>query len=255
MRRNAERLLRELRVRGARDLRRVVFKETRRTIFSLTGGGTVLNLNVAFRQAPEPVVDALAVVARPELRGTPVWRVAARQLRDWPPVQAALERARRHRRAARRGTVAHRRRVRGRGAACCATPAQLVYLQTLYRRLNESKFGGRLPSNVRLRLSNRMRNQLGQIRYSTARGRRRVLEIALNVDLMLGPNHRHRVDTLLHEMAHAEAFLFHGEYGHGPRWREIAERVGCEARASTRLRVARRPRGASRVTRVPRRAA
>jgi len=47
--------LRELRVRGARDLRRVVFKETRRTIFSLTGGGTVLNLNVAFRQAPEPV--------------------------------------------------------------------------------------------------------------------------------------------------------------------------------------------------------
>src|SRR5690606_17531903 len=80
---------------------------------------------------------------------------------------------------------------------------------------------------------------------------RAVLEIALNVDLMLRANDRHRLDTLLHEMAHAEAYLLHGERGHGAHWRRIARRVSCEPRACSDVRIARRRRRADPVTRVP----
>src|SRR5690606_33180444 len=92
---------------------------------------------------------------------------------------------------------------------------------------------------------------LGQIRYDDAGAERAVLEIALNVDLMLRANDEHRLDTLLHEMAHAEAYLLYGERGHGPRWRRIARRVGCEPRACSAVRIARRRRRDDPVTRVP----
>jgi len=57
------------------------------------------------------------------------------------------------------------------------------------------------------------------------------VEIALNRDLMARENRAERVDTLLHEMAHAAAYLYDGDAGHGPAWRRWARRVGCDARA------------------------
>src|SRR5690606_7279653 len=116
---------------------------------------------------------------------------------------------------------------------------------------NQACFGGRLPPDIRIRLSNRMRRRLGQIRYDDAGPERAVLEIALNVDLMLHANDEHRLETMLHEMAHAEAYLLYGERGHGPRWRRIARRVGCEPRACSDVRIARRRRRTDPVTRVP----
>jgi hypothetical protein len=38
--------------------------------------------------------------------------------------------------------------------------------------------------------------------------KRVVLEIALNVDLMMQGNGRERVDTIVHEMAHAAYWIF-----------------------------------------------
>src|SRR5690606_20012095 len=107
-------------------------------------------------------------------------------------------------------------------APCCGTPEQRAYLRDLYARLNQARFGGRLPPDIPLRLSDRMRRRLGQIRYDDGAAQRAVLEIALNVDLMLRANDGQRLDTMLHEMAHAEAYLLHGERGHGAHWRRIA---------------------------------
>jgi hypothetical protein len=81
-------------------------------------------------------------------------------------------------------------------------------------------------------------------------GRRRVLEIALNVDLMLAGNGAIRLDTLVHEMAHAADWLLDGEVGHGPTWRRWARLAGCEATACAEVRIRRR-RAGQRVTRVP----
>ncbi|MGH7504539.1 MAG: SprT-like domain-containing protein, partial [Longimicrobiales bacterium] len=50
------------------------------------------------------------------------------------------------------------------------------------------------------------------------------------------------VDTLLHEMAHAEAWLLHAHREHGRPWRTVARRVGCEARACSTVRIRRRRR-------------
>jgi len=235
----------ELRARGADRVRRVVFRRTRSTIFSLTRYGRVLNLNAAFAAAPPELLDAFAVVARTGARRTKAYERAVDVIRNWPPLVEALEDAR-ARHEANGG-----RRATPRLAPCCGTPEQRAYLRDLYARLNQACFGGRLPPEIRIRLSNRMRRRLGQIRYDDAGPERAVLEIALNVDLMLRANDEHRLDTLLHEMAHAEAYLLYGERGHGPRWRRIARRVGCEPRACSDVRIARRRRRTDSVTRVP----
>src|SRR5690606_40288258 len=54
----------ELRARGADRVRRVVFRDTRSTIFSLTRYGRVLNLNAAFAAAPPELLDAFAEIGR-----------------------------------------------------------------------------------------------------------------------------------------------------------------------------------------------
>jgi hypothetical protein len=95
-----------------------------------------------------------------------------------------------------------------------------------------------------------MVSRLGQMVPGEIDGRRRVLEIALNVDLMLAGNGLPRLDTLVHEMAHAADWLFDGEVGHGPTWKWWAESAGCESVACSSGRIRRRRKGAD-VTRVP----
>ncbi|MGH7482369.1 MAG: SprT-like domain-containing protein, partial [Longimicrobiales bacterium] len=138
-------------------------------------------------------------------------------------------------------------------AACEGTDAQRAYLSRVYRQLNHSRFGGRLPRELPIRLSRRMRRRFGHVKYGYGPQHRRVVhEIALNLDLMLAGNERHLFDTMLHEMAHVEAWLDHGDGGHGVAWREIAERVDCEARACSWSRIRTRGRRDAEVTRVPR---
>jgi hypothetical protein len=113
---------------------------------------------------------------------------------------------------------------------CCATPAQLRYLRALYTYFNGTRFEGLLPTDVPIRLSSRMRSSLGHVIVGgKGKDGRYVVEIALSVDLMLEGNGAERVDTLLHEMAHAADWLFDGHHGHGASWKEWARRTGCRA--------------------------
>ncbi|MSR36293.1 MAG: hypothetical protein EXR95_06565, partial [Gemmatimonadetes bacterium] len=211
--------------RGARRLKRVTFRRNRRTIWSLSGAGAVLNLHEGYREAPPSVLDAFAVIVRDATRDTAAYREASQRVRDWSGLEPALRRA--------RDTYQRLRQSRRRPAPsypgpCCATAEQKRYLRRLYLYLNDSRFDGRLPLALPLRLSNRFTSRLGQMVPGLCEGRREVLEIALNVDLMLRGNGRERLDTLVHEMAHAADWLFSGGEGHGPTWRSWARHAGCQ---------------------------
>lgn len=244
--RTPEEILAILRSEGARRLRRVALRENRSTIWSLTRGATVLNLHSAYRLAPPSVLRAFARIARDA--GTPSGARSEdrRTVAEWPGLAPELARVRkRHRRV----RAPHRR---GPGVGpCCATAAQRVYLRRMYRYLNATRFGGRLPRTIPVRLSSRFSTRLGQMVPGTVDGRRAALEIALHADLMLKGNGRQRLDTLLHEMAHAADWLFDGEVGHGATWRRWARRAGCDDRATCEAPIRRRRRGARPVTRVP----
>lgn len=114
-------------------------------------------------------------------------------------------------------------------------------VRALFERYNRERFAGRLPP-IPLRVSGRMTRSLGTISYEVEAHGRGVRGIAISDDLLLAGNEEFLVDTLLHEMAHAEAWLDHGHRGHGAVWRRIAERVGCSPRARTCEPVRRRRR-------------
>ena len=157
--------LEALRRRGARGLGRVVFRPNRSTIWSLSGNGTVLNLHEGYRDAPPSILDAFAVIARDAARDTTSYGEAARRVREWQGLLPALRRARdahrRRRRGRRRGD--RRSRLPVQSGPCCASAEQVRYLRRVYLLLNESRFDGRLPSALPLRLSKRFGSRLGQM--------------------------------------------------------------------------------------------
>ena len=213
--------LRELHARGASRLRCVTFRNNRSTIWSLTRGGTVLNVHSAYRAAPASLLDAFATLATAKTTRSKAWHSATEEIRNWPELEVAIEDVRRQQRergaASDVGTPTH----------CCGTPEQRSYLRSLYAYFNATRFEGALP-DVPVRLSSRMRSALGHMMPAPEDdGERRVLEIALNVDLMLPGNGAERADTLLHEMAHVADYLESGHRGHGRSWQEWAHRVGC----------------------------
>jgi hypothetical protein len=233
-----------LRDRGAGRLRAVRLRRNRSTIWSLTRAGTQLNLHRAFAAAPASLLRRFVTIVNDQGLATERAREASRLVSEWPPLARDMTRIRAD--AVRTGAT-----PKGFGVGpCCGTPGQRRYLAHLYRYLNRTRFAGRLPSALPIRLSNRMRSQLGQMVPGEIDGRRRVLEIALNVDLMLEGNGRARLDTLVHEMAHAADWLFDAEVGHGPTWKWWAETAGCESSACSSGRIRRRRKGAD-VTRVP----
>jgi hypothetical protein len=237
---------------GANRLRRVFFRANRSTIWSLTQGGSVLNLHAAFRTAPAEILAHFAVVAREAHRRTDAYRSSADVVRMWEGLDLEMRRIRREHRLRRPTSPRRHRRVHGPGP-CCATSEQRVYLKRLYNYLNRTRFDGRLPSDIQVRLSNRMTTGIGQmVPGHDAGGRRYVVELALNVDLMLEGNGRERIDTLVHEMAHAADWLFGSGLGHGEGWRRWARYAGCRERACAEHPIRRRARGVSHVTRVPR---
>jgi hypothetical protein len=229
----------ELQRRGATRLSRVSFRRNRHIIWSLTQRGRVLNVHVAYGSATEELLDAFAMLAREGGIRSRATRLAASTVGAWPAVGYALQEAR----AAREN---------GLPTGCCATPDQHRYLRALYRYFNRTRFGGRLPDSIPVRLSSRMVSSLGHMLPADGvQGPRRVAEIALNVDLMLPGNGAERLDTLLHEMAHAADFLESGNRGHGESWREWARRVGARPNRIYERPVVRRRRRRTRVTRVP----
>lgn len=240
----AAQFLEALHLRGARRLRRVRFRNNRTTVWSLTRRGTVLNLHDAFQDAPPSIVDDFAVLAREGGVAAGRSREAAERIRSWPPLATAMQESRaRH---------AERRRAEDGSLHCCGSDEQRRYLQSLFLYFNRTRFGTALPDDVPLRLSPRMKSALGHMRPGRdADGTPYVGEIALNVDLLLEGNGPTRIDTLLHEMAHAVDFLETGSRGHGASWRAWARRVGCRPTRLHDRPVRYRPRRRDPVTRVP----
>jgi hypothetical protein len=249
--RTERQLLTLLHRRGATRLRNVRFKANRSTIWSLTQDGAVLNLHVAYRTAPLEVLDHFAVIARDAYRATAQYRESVDAVRRWEGLTLEMRRIRNEHR--RRPSSAPRRRRRSmRTAPNCATEEQKVYLRRLYRYLNRTRFDGRLPEEIPIRLSNRMKARIGQMMPEVRNGVRYVREITLNVDLMLEGNGRERIDTLVHEMAHVADWLFGGNLDHGAAWRAWARYAGCKDSACAPEPIRRRGRREQTVTRVPR---
>lgn len=208
-------------------------------MWSLTQGGRVLNVHLAYESSSAELLDAFAAVAREGGAGSGMTRRAASVIGAWPGLAPALQMVR----------ADSKSRV---GTACCATSEQVRYLRTLYRYFNQTRFGGLLPADTPVRLSSRMRSSLGHmLPGGDGDGGRSIVEIALNADLMLEGNGAERVDTLLHEMAHAADYLLTGHRGHGWSWREWARRVGCRPGRLYDRPVQTRRRRRAAVTRVP----
>jgi hypothetical protein len=227
-----EEFVRALAQRGA-EVRRVRFKNNRSRLISHSREHGVLNVHACFRSANDDLLDAIAAfILLPS--SSAGYRESIERMRAWWDGQAAAPEA----------------HDGARAPVCCGTDEQRTFLRTLYARLNAERFRGALPRTVPLRLSSRMKRRFGHVQYGR-NGGRTVEEIALNVDLMLPGNERHLLDTLLHEMAHVEAWVEYGHREHGPVWRAIARRVECEPRACSRVRIRRRSRAAAPATGVP----
>jgi SprT-like family len=225
-------LLEALRARGVRRIRRVRLRDNRQVLLSVSKDGTTLNAHRCFDRAPVRMLDAVATFLKAGRSSQP-YREAVDRIRSWPRGVAALRAARRRalRAVATPGRAGHTDQ---------GTAEEHRRLQALYDRLNDSRFDGRLP-DVLLRISRRMSHRYGQVQlHHNRRGERVVLELAINGTLLDGHD-ADLLDTVLHEMAHVEAWLWRGDRGHGPAWKEIAERVGCDARARAPRRPRRRP--------------
>ena len=217
-----DRLLSGLRARGT-AIRKVRYRDNRTVLLSVSRDGRTLNCHAAFRAAPAPIVDAIALFLRSR-RGGSDYRRALERIRGWEGARKGLERAR-------------RRGARQSARVLAGPPGpDVASLTRMFRQLNRSKFGTRLP-DVPIRVSRRMTRSLGTISYGGRGEDRRVREIAISADLLAPSNRPVLEDTLLHEMAHAEAWIRHGHRGHGAVWRSIANRVGCTPRALIHARV------------------
>ena len=215
-------LLASLRARGS-AIRKVRYRDNRTVLLSVSRDRRTLNCHTAFRSAPRAIVDAIALFLRSR-RGSADYQRALDRIRGWDGARKGLERAR-------------RRGARQAARILAGPPApEVSALTRLYRQLNRARFGGRLP-DVPIRVSRRMTRSLGTISYGGRGEDRRVREIAISADLLAPVNRSVLEDTLLHEMAHAEAWLRHGHRGHGPVWRVIASRVGCTPSALIHARV------------------
>jgi len=226
-----EELCGALRSRGLATLEEVRLRPNRTRLISLSADRRRLNLHECFRAAPSRVLDAVASFASAPARSR-AFRDAVEKMREWHEGQVAEYGL-------------------GEPLASCGTAEQVEYLTGVYQQLNGSHFNGCLPQDLPIRLSDRMSRRFGHVSYArTPRGDRKVAELALNIDLLLPGNEKALVDTMLHEMAHVEAWLVHGHREHGKIWRTVARRVGCEAKACTHMRLRRRKRNDV-VTNVP----
>jgi hypothetical protein len=203
-----------------------------------------MNVHAAYAAATPEILDAFAVVAIEGGAESVEARDASQLITEWAPLREAIAHLRKEH--------VDRNREASTTSHCCATAEQRAYLKALYRYFNETRFDGRLPDDIPVRLSNRMRSALGHMKPGDSDGEaRRVAEIALNVDLMLPGNGAERADTLLHEMAHVADYLISGGVGHGASWRGWAEAVGCRPAPLYDRPVQYRPRRRDEVTRVP----
>jgi hypothetical protein len=237
-----ELFLQALRQRRAR-VDHVRFKKNRTRIIALSKDGGTLHVHACFSEAPDDVLNAVAVFLKAGRRSI-AYRDAIQMLRDYWTTHGETNGWLHEDDAA---IIESIRRLSAGG-----TPEQLLFLREAYARFNLIHFDGRLPETFPIRISQRMASRFGHMRYHTTRGGQRiVLELAVNHVLFQRGHEANLLDTLLHEMTHVEAWLEHGHKAHGAVWIRIAKRVGCEPSACSSKIIRRRRRGAPPLERVP----
>ncbi|HEX6560207.1 MAG TPA: SprT-like domain-containing protein [Longimicrobiales bacterium] len=243
----SEAFVKALARRGCRRVANVRFKKNRGRIISLAKDGRTLHVHACFQEAGEDIMSAVVTFLKAGRRSY-AYRDAIRAMREFFDAHAGKY-------VALSGVEEDHRLTRDvQRLPCVGTAAQRAFLREAFACYNDQLFERTLALPVRMRLSERMKSRLGHVRYhTTADAERVVLELALNIHLFVPGNEAVLMDTLLHEMTHVEAWLVHGERGHGRQWKEIARRVGCEARACSTQAIRRRRRK-SPITEVPSRA-
>jgi hypothetical protein len=224
-------LIDAMRSRGIDGIRRVRYRPNKSRLISLSSDHDVLNLHECFRGANDGVLDAIAAFLSAQ-HGSDEQRRAVHIMRGWSEGQSP-------------GELIHVPRI---ASPSAGTREQMAFLRAAYRNLNRERFYERLPEDVTIRLSARMKRRFGHVEYK--RRGRGIAEIGLNIELLLEGNEYPLLDTLLHEMAHVEAWVIDAHRGHGEPWEVIARRVGCEVNAASHMRIRRRRNGTD-VTNVP----
>ena len=235
--------LQALRQRRVNSVQEVRFKQNRARIITLGRDGRTLHIHACFQDAPDEVLDAVVGFLKAGRR-THAFRDAIAALRAFWTAKGqsggwAVEED--------ESIIDGVRRLPSSG-----TRAQAEFLAMAYARFNARHFGGRLPFDFPIRISDKMASRFGHMRYHTMNdGTRIVLEIGINQNLFAQGREVDLLDTLLHEMTHVEAWLSYGHRAHGAQWKRIARRVGCEPRACSTKALRRRRRDAGPLTHVP----
>jgi hypothetical protein len=174
-------------------------------------GARVLRIHEGYSQAPDEVLRAIVRFVSPSTR-RPARTEAKRILLGFPLDDDQND------------VGPHRRPTSPRPED---QPA-LERLRQMHAELNLLHFGGQLQT-IEIRLSNRMRRRLGEVRLDRRSGA--PLEISLSRRHLRRDGWSAARQTLLHEMVHqwqAESAL---PVDHGAEFRRKAREVGIEARA------------------------
>ena len=174
----------------------------------------VLRIHEGYAAAPDEVLRAIIRFVTPGVR-RPV-RLAARRLFLAFPVDEHAPPA--------------RRPARPRRVAPADQPV-LERLERMHAEFNQKHFAGELQP-ILIRLSDRMRSRLGELRLDRKTGR--ALHIGISRRHVRRDGWVSVADTLLHEMVHQWQAETGRPVDHGREFRARAGQVGIEARAVRR---------------------
>jgi len=195
---------------GLTGVKRIALHENRTVMVNLVREG-VLRMHRGYVYAPDRVLRAVVRFLNPRTRPAQLQR-AERELLGFPAEEYVPPKP------------GSRRAERSQPGDARA----LEVLADLHRRFNRDHFGGRL-SEIRFRLSGRMRSRLGELVLRERRHRPK--EIVLSRRHIQRDGWPEVGHTLLHEMVHqwqAERGL---PVDHGPAFRQKAQEVGVEPSA------------------------
>jgi predicted SprT family Zn-dependent metalloprotease len=190
---------------------KVVYTRNRRIMASAAERGRALRLNVAFAQAPEEVLVAVArLFTGKDARTRSRAKAIVRTFIDGIPADGAAPRRRPRTRQVEPGDERHLERLREE-----------------FRRVNAERFGGTLPE-VPLFLSGAMRRRNGHFCSSP-------LEIVISRRLCTHATHGEAEHTLRHEMIHLWQHVQGKKPDHGGEFRAWARRLDVHPRATRRV--------------------
>ena len=200
------------------QFRKVVYTRNRRIMASAAERGTALRLNVAFAQAPDDVLVAVArLFTGRDARTRSRAKAAVREFIRGIPADPAVPRRRPRARRVEPGDERHLERLRAE-----------------FRRVNTERFGGGLPE-VPLFLSGNMRRRNGHFCSHP-------LEIVISRQLCTHAAPGESEQTLRHEMIHLWQHVQGKKPDHGTEFRAWARRLDVHPRATRRVTWKNQPR-------------